>query len=92
MRFSKLEYILSTGLFGFLAVLFLLVLITSLGKNAVDMCVRVGFNWRHEGNYVGLIAGFISYGVFLLFLLIPRLCMPLPEMMPFIIQPVMKMV
>ena len=47
-RFSKLEYILSTGLFGFLAVLFLLVLITSLGKNAVDMCVRVGFNWRHE--------------------------------------------
>ena len=72
-RLSKLEYILSTGLFGFLAVLFLLVLVTSLGKNAVDMCVRVGFDWRHDGNYVGLIAGFIAYGVFLLFLLIPRM-------------------
>ena len=72
-KLSKLEYFLSTGLFGFLAVLFLLVLVTSLGKNVIDMCVRVGFDWRHSGNYVGLFAGFLAYGVFMLFLLIPRM-------------------
>ena len=72
-RLSKLEYTVSTGLFGFLAVLFLLVLITSLGKNAVDMCVRVGLDWRHSGNYMGLFAGFLAYGVFMLFLLIPSM-------------------
>lgn len=72
-RLSKLEYMVSTGLFGFLAVLFLLILITSLGKNAVDMCVRVGLDWRHSGNYMGLFAGFLAYGVFMLFLLIPRM-------------------
>lgn len=72
-RLSKLEYTVSTGLFGFLAVLFFLVLITSLGKNAVDMCVRVGLDWRHSGNYMGLFAGFLAYGVFMLFLLIPRM-------------------
>ena len=72
-KLSKLEYFLSTGLFGFLAVLFLLVLVTSLGKNVIDMCVRVGFDWRHSGNYVGLSAGFLAYGVFMLFLLIPRM-------------------
>jgi hypothetical protein len=72
-KLARLEYILSTGLFGLLAVLFVFVLITSMGKNAIDICVRVGMDWRHPGNYVGLFAGFMAYGVFALFLLIPRL-------------------
>ena len=63
-RLDKLYYILSTTLFALLALLFVGVLVTSLGKNAVDMCVRVGFDWRHTGNYVGLVAGFVAYGVF----------------------------
>lgn len=71
-KLEKLEYIVSTGLFGVLSVLAFFVLVTSLGKNAVDMCVRVGMDWRHVGNYVGLLAGFGAYAVFLLFLLIPR--------------------
>ena len=45
-RLDKLCYILSTAIFALLALLFVGVLITSLGKNAVDMCVRIGFNWR----------------------------------------------
>ena len=63
-RLDKLCYILSTVLFALLALLFVGVLVTSLCKNAVDMCVRVGFEWRHTGNYVGLVAGFVAYGVF----------------------------
>lgn len=63
-RLDKLYYISSTALFGLLALLFVGVLITSLSKNAIDMCVRVGFDWRHTGNYVGLVAGFVAYGVF----------------------------
>ena len=65
-RLHKLGYIASTVLFALLAVLFLGVFITSLGKNAVDICVRVGFDWRHTGNYVGLIVGFIVYALFAL--------------------------
>lgn len=67
-RLHKLGYIASTMLFALLAVLFLDVFITSLGKNAVDICVRVGFDWRHTGNYVGLIVGFAAYALFALVL------------------------
>ena len=63
-RLKKLGYILSTAKFTLLTILFVGVLVTSLGKNAVDMCTRIGFNWRFTGNYVGLIAGFGAYGVF----------------------------
>ena len=63
-RLHRLGYIASTMLFALLAVLFLGVFITSLGKNAVDICVRVGFDWRHTGNYVGLIVGFAAYALF----------------------------
>ena len=72
-KLERLEYLVSTWLFGALSVLFMLVLVTSLGKNTIDMCVRVGMDWRHVGNYAGLFAGFGAYSVFLLFLLIPRL-------------------
>lgn len=72
-KLERLEYLVSTGLFGVLSVLFMLVLVTSLGKNTIDMCVRVGMDWRHVGNYAGLFAGFGTYAVFLLFLLVPRL-------------------
>ena len=49
---ERLGYILSTTTFSLLAVLSLGVFITSLGKNAIDMCVRIGWDWRHTGNYV----------------------------------------
>ena len=70
---EKISYIVSKGsiiLFSLLSVLYMGVLITSLGKNAVDMCVRVGWDWRHTGNYVGLITGFAAYVVFLMILTI----------------------
>lgn len=72
---EKISYIVSKGsiiLFSLLSVLYMGVLITSLGKNAVDMCVRVGWDWRHTGNYVGLIAGFAAYVVFLMILTIVK--------------------
>lgn len=68
---EKISYIVSKGsiiLFSLLAVLYVGVFITSLGKNAVDMCVRLGWDWRHTGNYVGLIAGFAAYILFLIIL------------------------
>lgn len=68
----KLGYIASTAFFGLLAILFVGVFITSLGKNAIDMYVRVGWDWMHTGNYVGLFAGFVAYGFFMLFLLMPK--------------------
>ena len=71
-RLKKLGYILSTAKFTLLAILFVGVLVTSLGKNAVDMCTRIGFNWRFTGNYMGLIAGFGAYGVFALTLWVLR--------------------
>ena len=71
-RLNRLAYVASTTLFGLLAVLFLGVAITSLGKNAIDMCATIGFNWRLSGNYVGLIAGFVAYGVYTLTLFIMR--------------------
>ena len=70
---EKISYIVSKGsiiFFSLLSVLYMGVLITSLGKNAVDMCVRVGWDWRHTGNYVGLIAGFAAYILFLIILTI----------------------
>ena len=72
-KLERFTYGLSTGIFGLLAVLFLLVLITSLGKNLIDMCVRVGWDWRHDGNYVGLFAGFAAYGLFLFSMIVPRM-------------------
>ena len=70
---DRLYYILTTALFGLLALLFAGVLITSLGKNAVDMCVRIGLDWRLTGNYAGLIVGFVAYGVFATMLWVLRL-------------------
>ena len=69
---EKIEYATAVAVFGLLAVLFVGVMFTSLGKNLIDMFVRVGWDWRHTGNYVGLFAGFAAYGVFMLFLMIPR--------------------
>jgi hypothetical protein len=72
-RLYKLGYIVSTAFFGLLAVLFLGVMITSLVKNAIDIWVRVGWDWMHPGNYVGLTVGFLAYLVPLaLMLIIPR--------------------
>ena len=67
-KIDQIWYIASTALFGLLAVLFVGVFITSLGKNAIDICVRVGWDWRHTGNYVSLFSGFIAYAVFAIIL------------------------
>lgn len=72
-KLEKLEYFASTGLLGVLSVLFMLVLVTSLGKNPIDMCASGGLDWTLIGNYVGFFAGFGAYAVFLFFMLIPRL-------------------
>ena len=72
-KLERFTYGFSTGIFGVLAVLFLLVAVTSLGKNLIDICVRVGWNWRHDGNYVGLFAGFAAYGLFLVSMIVPRM-------------------
>ena len=64
VSWDKLWYIATTLFFGFWAIIFVGVFITSLGKNAVDMCVRIGFEWRHTGNYVGLFGGFGAYVLF----------------------------
>ena len=72
-KIERFTYGLSTGIFGVLAVLFLLVAITSLAKNLIDIFVRIGWNWRHDGNYVGLFAGFAAYGLFLVSMIVPRM-------------------
>lgn len=72
-RCYKLYYILSTAFFALLALLFLGILITSIGKNVIDMCVRIGLDWRHTGNYVGLFAGFGAYVLFAITLRVFRM-------------------
>ena len=63
----------STVVYGLLSALFVFVLITSFAKNLIDMCVRVGTDWRHDGNYMGLFAGFLVYFVLWAILKIFRL-------------------
>lgn len=72
-RRDKLGYIATTALFVCLTILSFGVAVTSLGKNAIDMCVRIGFDWRYTGNYVGLITGFAAYGLFALTLTVLRM-------------------
>ena len=74
-KLAKLEYIVSTGLFAILAVVFFFVLINSLVENTIYMCnprTGVGFTIYKTGNYMGLFAGFIAYVLFLGLLLLPR--------------------
>ena len=67
-KLDRISYFAATALFGLLALLFLAVFITSFGKNAIDMWVRIGWDWRHTGNYVGLLAGFVMYIVYAIML------------------------
>ena len=60
-RRENILYAVSTAIFSLLAVLFLCVMVTSLARNFTDMYVRIGWAWKHPGNYVGLMAGFIAY-------------------------------
>lgn len=69
---DEVIYIVSTVIYGLLAILFVGVFITSLEKNAIDMYVRIGWAWRHTGNYVGLSAGFVAYGLFMLFMFLSK--------------------
>ena len=70
---KEFGYISSTALFCILAVLYFGVLLTSLGMNVIDMFVRIGWDWKHVGNYVGLSAGLAAYVIFVLFLKILRM-------------------
>lgn len=72
---SKIEnwgYPVSVVAFILLAILAVCVLVTSVEKNLVDMMIRIGWSWKHPGNYVGMLAGLFAYGMFLLTLIIPR--------------------
>lgn len=71
-KLERMIYIMSTGTFGLLGALFLLVLITSFAKNLIVMYFSAGWDWGAKGNYVGLFIGFIAYGLFLLSTIIPR--------------------
>ena len=70
---ERLSYFTATALFSLLALLFMAVFITSLGKNAIDIWVRIGWDWTHAGNYVGQVAGFAIYIVFAIVLSILRI-------------------
>ena len=72
-KLDRLSYFTATVLFSLLALLFLAVFITSLGKNAIDIWVRIGWDWKHAGNYVGQLAGFAIYIVFAIVLSILRI-------------------
>lgn len=72
-RLHRLCYFASVALFALLATLFLGVFVTSLGKNAVDISVRIGWVWQYPGNYVGLLMGFVAYIVFAITLIILHL-------------------
>ena len=71
-KLQQWGYRVSVAAFSMLAALFFCVLVTSVGKNLIDMMVRVGWAWRPPGNYVGLWAGFFAYGMFLISLILPR--------------------
>ena len=65
---------ISTIVYGCFAVLFIGVLITSIGKNVIDICVRMGVTWKADVNYFGLFAGFGAYLIyFILYLIIPKI-------------------
>lgn len=73
-KLNRLVYYTSTAFFALSALLFVGVFISSLEKNAIDMCLRVGlFNWRVAGNYLGLFIGFVAYIIFAIILKILRL-------------------
>lgn len=71
-KLERVSYFLSTGIFALLGLLFLPVLITSFCENLLVMCVGTIWNWGVEGNYAGLFAGFIAYGLFLILMILPR--------------------
>lgn len=72
-RGERILNTVSTVVYGLLSALFVFVMITSFAKNLIDMCVRVGTDWRHDGNYMGLFAGFLVYVVLWAILKIFRL-------------------
>ena len=65
---------ISTIVYGCFAVLFIGVLITSIRKDVIDICVRMGVTWKVDVNYFGLFAGFGAYIIyFFLYLIIPKI-------------------
>lgn len=71
-KLERVAYFLSTGIFALLGLLFLPVLIISFCENLLVMCAGTIWKWGVEGNYAGLFAGFIAYGLFLILMILPR--------------------
>ena len=74
-KLIRLEYLVSTALFGLLAVVFFFVMVNSFMDNTLYMCnprTGVGFTIYKSGNYMGLFAGFLAYILSLGLLLLPR--------------------
>ena len=71
--FDKIIYIISTTLFGILALFFIGVLIYSIQKNAVHILNGCGLFTFDKGTYIGYVAGFVSYLTLIPLLMIPRI-------------------
>ena len=70
---EKITYSISTIFFGLLAVLFIFILAYSVQKNLIYSYYAKTLISFCKGNYVGLIAGLITYLVLMPFLLAPRI-------------------
>ena len=76
MNFRKILdsiiYWLTTGIYAVLVVLLIPVLVKSIFFDALGMICAYKLKWWMAGNFVGIIAGFLLYGLFSLTLFIPR--------------------
>ena len=68
-NFQKYSYLLTTGIYALLALLFFGVLLKSFGYDAVKMWVYS----PKDGNLRGLMCGFAAYAIFLFFLVSPKI-------------------
>ncbi len=71
-RWDKISYWTGVSILIPLSLLFALVLVTAIAKDCIYMWANVGWGWKTAGNYVGMVAGIMAYGVCLLLTLIPR--------------------
>ena len=72
-RLDQLGYWLSTAICAALVVLFIPVLIKSFLYDAWGMIYAYKWEWWKDGCFIGIIAGFALYGLFMLVLKIPRM-------------------
>lgn len=72
-KLFRTGYVLSSILFGVLAALFIVILVMAISGNPAYMIIKNGLYTLKPGNYLGLTIGFAAYGIFMLFLMIPRI-------------------